>query len=389
MYSLEAINIGKIYKIYNAPSYRLKEIIFKKRLHKEFHALRSCTFSLEPGNTLGIIGDNGAGKSTLLKILAGTLSPSYGEVRKNGRVSALLELGAGFHPEFTGRQNIYINGTLLGLTESELREKEKEIIAFSGINDFIDQPVKTYSSGMYVRLAFAIATTVDPDILIVDEALSVGDQRFQQKCIERMEDFRKENRTIIFCSHSMYHVVHLCNKAIWLNNGTIRMSGDAKSVVQGYEDWCRERTEKERQTDNKGDNSQFDVNFSGKIAVSLENGKQHGNDLAYKRGDTIRVKIDYEAPSDKCHIAIGIKRNDGIIFFATSTQLDGIHSLKKSGSVSFILPSVPLLSGTFFIDIALLDKTGNIVFNRASIPMTIIKDHEEIGAVYLPHKWEI
>lgn len=234
-------DIFKTYRIYNRPADRLMEAVLRKPRHSLLTVLNGISFSLAPRQSLGIIGDNGAGKSTLLKILAGTLSPTQGSIQIRGRVAALLELGAGFHPEFTGRQNIFLNASLLGLSKEEICRKENEIIEFSELNDFIDRPVKTYSSGMYIRLAFSIATSVDPDILIIDEALSVGDMSFQRKCVDRMNRFREQGKTMIFCSHSMYHVQELCERAIWLRNGQIHFMGHGPEVVAKYEDYCKER----------------------------------------------------------------------------------------------------------------------------------------------------
>jgi len=217
--AIEARNLTKNYQVYLRPFDRLKEAVLRRPCHDLVEALTDVSFEVPEGGTLGIIGENGAGKSTLLKILAGTARQTFGQMVKRGRMAALLELGSGFHPEFSGRQNIYLNAALLGLKEKEIREREEAIIAFSELEQAIDRPVKTYSSGMYVRLAFSIATSVDPEILIIDEALSVGDQRFQQKCVDRMMNFRKANKTLIICTHSMYMINELCSHAIWLKTG--------------------------------------------------------------------------------------------------------------------------------------------------------------------------
>ena len=233
--SIKVNDLGKRYKLYAKPSDRLMEILFRSSRHKAFMSLEQVSFEVSKGESLGIIGDNGAGKSTLLKILAGTLSPSAGTVSIQGRVAALLELGAGFHQEFTGRQNIYLNAALLGLSETEIGNREQEILDFAELGQFIDQPIKTYSSGMVVRLAFSIATSVDPDILVIDEALSVGDQYFQKKSLDRMLRFKECGKTIVFCSHSMYTVNLLCNRAIWLEQGQLREQGLSTEVTANYE----------------------------------------------------------------------------------------------------------------------------------------------------------
>jgi ABC-type polysaccharide/polyol phosphate transport system ATPase subunit len=231
---IEARDITKIYKLYDRPLDRLKELLLHRPYHKDFVALDGITFSVERGETFGIVGDNGAGKSTLLKILSKTLSPTRGKSEIKGIVSSLLELGAGFHPEFTGIENIYLYGSLLGIDSERMKKKVDEIIAFSELGDFIHYPIKTYSSGMHVRLAFSVATAVDPDIMIIDEALSVGDQYFQKKCLDRMAAFKKTDKTIIFCSHDLYQVKTFCEKAIWLHHGRIKMMGDSAGVVNAY-----------------------------------------------------------------------------------------------------------------------------------------------------------
>lgn len=241
MHSISVENVSKDFRMYDRPQDRLLELLLRKPRHKNFHVLQDISFSVLEGSSLGIIGDNGAGKSTLMKLLVGTLQPSSGNIAIKGQVAALLELGAGFHPEFTGRRNIYLNAALLGVPDANIAELEKQIIEFSELGDFIDRPVKTYSSGMYVRLAFSIATMVNPDVLVIDEALSVGDIAFQKKCVERMNEFRKQKKTMIFCSHSMYHVQELCDTAIWLEKGKIREIGESHHVVAMYEDHCNSK----------------------------------------------------------------------------------------------------------------------------------------------------
>lgn len=234
-------NLCKEFKIYERPQDRLYEILLRRPYHRVYHVLDDISFAVPEGKSLGIIGDNGAGKSTLLKLLVGTLQPTAGQIDINGQVAALLELGAGFHPEFTGRRNIYLNASLLGVPDENIHELENDIIAFSELDYFIDRPVKTYSSGMYVRLAFSIATMVRPDILVIDEALSVGDMAFQKKCVQRMNEFREQRKTMVFCSHSMFHVQELCDIAIWLDQGKIREIGDSDEVVGHYEHFCNSK----------------------------------------------------------------------------------------------------------------------------------------------------
>lgn len=231
-------NLCKVFPVYRKPSHRLMQMLVpgsRQRWYREFEALRGLDFTVPKGQTVGIVGRNGSGKSTLLQIICGTLTPSKGTVEVNGRVAALLELGAGFNPEFTGRENAILNATVLGLSKPEIYEKLDDILAFADIGAFVDQPVKTYSSGMYVRLAFAVAINVTPDILIVDEALSVGDEAFQRKCFARIEAIRDAGATVLFVSHSASTVVDLCDRALLLDQGELLADGGPKFVVSQYQ----------------------------------------------------------------------------------------------------------------------------------------------------------
>lgn len=234
--AIKVSNLTKVYKLYEKPTLRLKEAlsITKKKYHKDFMALNDVSFEIKKGEMLGIIGKNGAGKSTILKIITGVLSPTSGNVEINGKISALLELGAGFNPEYSGIENVYLNGTMIGFTKEEMDKKIDDIISFADIGDFINQPVKTYSSGMFARLAFAVAINVEPDILIVDEALSVGDVFFQAKCYKKLEDLKNSGKTILFVTHDMGSVMKYCNRAIIFNHGTIVAEGEPAEMIDIY-----------------------------------------------------------------------------------------------------------------------------------------------------------
>ncbi|MCD4722713.1 MAG: ABC transporter ATP-binding protein [Desulfobacula sp.] len=229
-------NLSKIYKLYDDPSGRLKEALFRgrKKFHRKFTALKDISFSVGKGETIGVIGKNGSGKSTLLQIIASIVTPTSGTIEVNGRISALLELGSGFDPEFTGRENVYLNGSILGIKHEEISARFDDIEKFAGIGHFIDQPVKNYSSGMYVRLAFATAVNVDPDILLVDEALAVGDIYFQHRCMAKIRDFQEHGKTIFFVTHDTGAIVKLCTKAILLDKGEMISIGQPDDVVQEY-----------------------------------------------------------------------------------------------------------------------------------------------------------
>jgi len=228
-------NGSKNYRIYAKPADRLKELIFRgRKFHEDFWALRNVSFRVPKGSTFGVVGENGSGKSTLLQMIAGTLQPTEGKITLNGRVAALLELGAGFNPEFTGKENVVLNAAIMGLTEEETVRRLPEIERFAEIGNFIDQPVKTYSSGMYVRLAFSVAIHVDPEILLVDEALSVGDVYFQQRCMRRIRQMKQDGKTILFVSHDVTAVKNLCDAAVWLEHGELKGIGEPDAVVGKY-----------------------------------------------------------------------------------------------------------------------------------------------------------
>ncbi len=233
---IDARGVAKSYHLYRRPEDRLKQMLFgwRRRFFEEFWALRDVSLEVSRGETVGIIGRNGSGKSTFLQIVCGTIEPTAGQIAVRGRVAALIELGAGFNPEFTGRENVFLAATVLGLSPAQVEERYAEIVEFAGIGDFIDQPVKVYSSGMYARLAFSVAAHVDADILIVDEILSVGDAAFNQKCMRRIAEFKKGGGTLLFVSHDLGAVTNLCERVVWLENGRIRELGDPKSICHNY-----------------------------------------------------------------------------------------------------------------------------------------------------------
>jgi ABC-2 type transport system ATP-binding protein len=235
--SIEIQNVSKLFRVYQGKNYSLKEklLYWGKEKSEEFWALRDINLSIPEGASIGLVGRNGSGKSTLLKLISKILYPTTGAITVKGKMSTLLELGAGFHPDFTGRENIYLNGSILGFTRKEIDEKLPSIVEFSELADFLDTPVRNYSSGMYMRLGFAIAIHVNPDILLIDEVLAVGDYAFQEKCVNAIMKLKHDGKTIVFVSHSGEQVKQLCEKAVWLDKGRIRMFGDAEHVVREYE----------------------------------------------------------------------------------------------------------------------------------------------------------
>lgn len=231
-------HVSKKFRMYKERNQTLKSAIMRGRtsVHEDFWALKDVSFEVPEGSTFGLIGSNGSGKSTLLKCLANIYFPNEGTISHFGRIAAMLEVGSGFHSELSGRENIFLNGSILGMSKKEVTRKFDEIVDFSGVEQFIDQPVKNYSSGMYVRLGFAIAINVNPDILVVDEVLAVGDAEFQEKCAEKFRDFRRQGKTVILVSHSMQSVEDMCDQAAWLNQGELRAVGPADATIQAYRD---------------------------------------------------------------------------------------------------------------------------------------------------------
>ena len=240
---IEACGLGKAYRLYQRPFDHLKEALSptRKRFSQEFWPVRDVSLQVMPGQAWGLVGENGAGKSTLLKLLCGVTLPSAGQVRRHGRIGALLELGVGFHPEYSGRENLALSAALMGISPPELTDRLPAILEFAGIGDFIDRPLKTYSSGMSVRLAFALATCVEPEVLVTDEVLAVGDEAFQKKCLRWMEDFLANGGTLIFCAHNNYQIKKLCDHAVWLHHGQVRAVGGVAPVVQDYADYIETR----------------------------------------------------------------------------------------------------------------------------------------------------
>lgn len=281
---IEVKNVTKIYPLYDKPVDRLKETLSltHKKYHKDFYALNGVSFEIEKGETVGIVGTNGSGKSTILKIITGVLNPTTGSVSTNGKISALLELGAGFNMEYTGIENLYMNGTMMGYTKEQMDSLIPSILDFADIGDFINQPVKTYSSGMFVRLAFSLAVSVEPEVMIVDEALSVGDAFFQAKCFTKLEEIKARGTTILFVSHDITSVKKLCNRAIWVEKGIVKCDGDASEVCEKYLSMQIEENNRQKQTivkEIKNDNtkqaimSKYNavfrkVNFSDKSQVT-------------------------------------------------------------------------------------------------------------------------
>lgn len=349
---------------------------------KVFRALDSVSFEIMPGESLGVIGENGAGKSTLLKIIASVIPPTRGRLAVNGRVGALLELGSGFHPEYTGLANIDLAAALLGLAPSEIADKRDEIIAFAELGDHIRDPIKQYSSGMVVRLGFAVATALAPDILITDEVLAVGDESFQKKCVAWMERYLGGGGTLLFCSHSMYHVQKLCRHALWIKGGQVERYGTAAEVTQAY---LAYHEAKEARA--KGALPLDFATSAGYYAIqSLE---LNASDV--ERGADLTLRGEVYSPDGRAPvIVIGVVRADGTPVFGVASDMDRIVLSKLADdryAFSLTVLALPLQPGSYAIRAHAADPEGVRVFDHVERPLVVRGDTRELGLVHLAHRW--
>ncbi|RUP28990.1 MAG: ABC transporter ATP-binding protein [Curvibacter sp.] len=398
--------LGKEYRLYDSPRARLKSLLLGGRHYRSHWVLRDVNFSLQRGQCMGVVGNNGAGKSSLLKLIAGTLRPSEGRLQRQGRVTAILELGAGFHPDFTGRENLFFGGRLIGISEAELAALADSIIEFSELGEAIDRPVKSYSSGMVVRLAFALITAVEPDVLIIDEALAVGDQNFQKKCIERIEAFRLNGCTILFCSHSMYHIRRLCDKSLWLDKGRVVAFGDTESVLSAYENELRKQEEQAKPAATpQGD-------------AAPDAGEASAPALAPPRADGIRAEIlslevahldastppllthpdlvvtvrARVAPGERPHFGVMLEQARGTGITSVTTQTDGVEPISEGEGLwraTVTFPDLPLHSGEYVLSAYLFDEAGLVVYEQwyQHLYFRVVYPSVVPGLVRLPHHW--
>lgn len=403
MVTIHTERLGKKFVFsYSIMDYLRERIGFgKRRFRQEFWALKDINLEIKKGEVIGIIGDNGSGKSTLLRIIAGISQPTEGKVLVYGRLGTLLEMGAGFHPEFTGRENIYMNSSILGLEKTEIDERVSDIINFSELDSFIDRPVKTYSSGMYARLGFAIATSIDPDILLIDEVLAVGDEYFQRKCIKRIKDFINEGKTIVLVSHNLHFIQNLCARALWLKDGVIVSQGNPEAVAGEYVNYIRQRGEDVKKEKDAHGNTAVPgtgrVGGTGEIRITNvriidSNGKER---RSFDTGEEMNVEVSYlcSQPVDSPIFGVAIFRNDGIYCYGPNTMFDGIKTDIVSGKGKFLIryKSLPLLTGNYEISVGIFDKEHVYPYDFHTRlynfeVKTKLKDH---GMVRIPHDWEI
>jgi lipopolysaccharide transport system ATP-binding protein len=406
-YPISLENVTKNYRLWGRRSQfaTLKSALLKRDLKPAavdaVTALRNVSFQVHRGEAFGIIGRNGSGKSTLLKLISGILKPTNGTVAVNGRIAALIELGAGFHPEITGRENIYINGIMLGLSRREIDERFDRIVEFSGIADFLDQPVKTYSSGMYVRLGFAVAVHVDPDVLLIDEVLSVGDEEFSARCVAKIQEMKYRGVTLLFVTHQLDQVRTLCDRALWLDKGMVEAIGDPMRVVDAYLQEVSGATQApaaeetpEPEPEPKKSDTDEERWGSGEIVIRRVSLTDHqGRELvALGAGTPVIVDVDVEARSaqDDFVFGLGIYHADGTCVYGTNTDVEGYaaKNIEGKGRVRFVIDSLDLVAGTYRIDVAVHTRNGRAFDYRRNVLRLVVGSRVHDIGIYRPkHEW--
>lgn len=321
--AIKVSGLSKCYHLYDAPKYRLLQILFggRRQFFREHWALSNVSFEVRKGETIGIIGRNGAGKSTLLQMLCGTLHPTAGDIQINGRLAALLELGAGFNPEFTGRENVFLSGALHGLSVAQIQDRFDSIAAFADIGDFIDQAVKTYSTGMFVRLAFAVQVHLDPDVFVIDEALAVGDQRFVQKCYRKLEELKQGGTSLLFVSHDTTAIKMLSDRAIWIHDGKLQKVGSASSVVDAYRNWADGISESvaTASAPDTANNKQASLGVN-KVCLVRDDGRESNS---FTHGEAVTLSIDIQNCALPAGVPIrlgfSVRNSRGVEIFGSNT----------------------------------------------------------------------
>ncbi len=411
MAAIEIENLTRMYQKYSArhrfktfKSAMIKGNFFKSlKPDEKVTALDNISFRVEKGTTFGVIGENGSGKSTLLKVVTGIAKPTSGRVDVKGKVSALIELGAGFHPEITGRENVYINGIMLGLSKKEINEKYEEIVKFAELEDFIDAPVKTYSSGMYMRLGFSIAINVNPDVLLVDEVLAVGDASFVPKCLDRIQDFSRREKTILFVSHDLSTVQKICDRVAWLKAGRIQTIGEPRRVIDAYLQDVAEKQEEDFEEGQveAGKENKFEEghreNRWGKREIEIKKVKLKGVDGKEKHvfspQDGMVIEMDIEASSaiKDFIFGIGIFNSQGVFCYGTNTLLEDFQpvSIQGKGKVVFRIECLNFVNGTYYLDVATHKRDGYPYdYHRNIYSFLLLSKYKDDGIYRPEHSWE-
>jgi ABC-2 type transport system ATP-binding protein len=375
-------DLGKRFRLYRERPTSLKERLIRFGVTAEdFWALRRISVDVPEGTTLGLIGPNGAGKTTLLKIIAGILRPTEGRVVTRGRIASLLALGAGFHPELTGRENVYLNASILGLSRQETDRRFDDIVGFAELADFIDTQVKFYSSGMYVRLGFAVAVHVDPAILLIDEVLAVGDEAFQRKCLNQIREFQDQGRTIVFVTHAVDHVLQICDRAVMLLQGGIHAQGDPKEVVRDF------RLLMSRRDVAYG----WDRGTKEVEIISAEIYDRNGSiPEFFSPGDEVVIQIDLKAtkPVEEPVVSFALHDQANRFAFGTNSDWKGVHWPRFEGKhrVQFVLRSLPFVEGRYYVTLGVHSRDSNRVYHlqEQRYSFVVVRGEENPGPVYIP-----
>lgn len=415
---IEVKNITKKFKIYMDKGSQLKErLLFHKRnRYEEREVLKGISFQVKKGEAVGLIGHNGCGKSTTLKLLTKIMYPDSGEIIMKGRISSLIELGAGFHPDMSGRENIYTNASIFGLTKKEIDARLDDIIAFSELEEFIDNPVRTYSSGMYMRLAFSVAINVDADILLIDEILAVGDTNFQTKCFNRLRELKAKGMTIIIVTHDLATIEKFCDRSVWINDGLIVCEGRSDEVVDAYLNFMNQKkvesepapTANNTPVTEETPPENSEVNDSGEIDYSAnrfglkyveirkaEMLNSENNDVRiFRTGDRLSVKIHYHVnkPIDEYVFGFGFYTLEGECLYGNNTQIDRIkvNPQNTDGTVSVIIEKLPLLAGKYVLNVAVVDADGTPMdFYRNYCEFEVVSEKRNMGYFNIEHEWRI
>ncbi|HNZ97978.1 ABC transporter ATP-binding protein [Ruminococcus sp.] len=402
---IEVRGVTKSFKVYLDKGSQLKErLLFRKRSrYEERKVLRGISFSVKKGEAIGLIGHNGCGKSTTLKLLTRIMYPDSGSIKMKGRVSSLIELGAGFHPDMSGRENIYTNAAIFGLNKKEIDSRIQSIIDFSELKDFIDNPVRTYSSGMYMRLAFSVAINVDADILLIDEILAVGDANFQSKCFNKLREIKSHGTTIVIVSHSLGQIEQICDRSIWIHEGLIKAEGPPKEIDLEYLDYMsRKMQDSNKKSGEAAEAEEPAGNEKGKRWGSGEARIKRIRSFAsdgteqsvFRVGEDIRLTVDYtvKKPVKDAVIGFGIFDMNGVQCYGTNTRIDKLPelTLTKDGTAEVTVKNVQLLSGEYMIDIAIEQGEGIPVdYYRQAYKIQMISAYGDAGIARVDHTWNL
>ena len=416
-YQIEVSHVTKKFKVYLDRAQTMKELVIfsRRRRYEERVVLNDVSFHISKGEAVGLIGHNGCGKSTTLKMLTRIMYPDSGSITVRGRVSSLIELGAGFHPDMSGRENIYINASIFGLSKKEIDDKLQDIIEFSELQDYIDNPVRTYSSGMYMRLAFSVAINVNADILLIDEILAVGDTNFQAKCFAKLQEIRENGTTIVLVSHSMGQIEEICDRTIWIHDGKVVLDGPAFEVDAKYLEYMEQKRE--------ADEAAAEVLRAAEEARLAEEArkaeeerraaeeaarKHHaavvtgvrlmdaaGRETAQiESGSACSIHVAYHVrrPYENAAFGLAIWREDGVLCFGSNTEGTGIDRfrMEEDGTFSFDIERLDLVPGTYWIDICLEAEDGTPAdYESRAVTFTVISTHPESGIYRVPGEWEV